>query len=255
VFCARSLEQVIQAEGPDTVAAIIGEPISTANGSFVPPPEYWPTLRALCDRYGILLIADEVINGFGRTGRWFGIEHVGVVPDLMTVAKQISSGYAPIAAVLATEKVSDGFRGGQAQAFVGGSTFGAHPVACAVALANIEIIQRERLVENAAKMGEYLASELSALRGRHRIVAETRGIGLMHVIEMKRNPETGEEFRPDDEIARRASRLLRENGLLTRGGAAIQVAPPLVVNREEIDEMVEGLDRTISCLEGELGLA
>jgi adenosylmethionine-8-amino-7-oxononanoate aminotransferase len=254
VFCARIVEDVVKAEGPETVAAIIGEPISTANGSFVPPPEYWRILRDVCDKYGIVLIADEVINGFGRTGKWFGIQHFDVVPDLMTVAKQLSSGYAPIAAVLASDKIFDGFRGDPSDAFVGGSTWGANPVSCAVALANLEIIERERLVENSAKVGDHMAEQLRELQSRHRVISATRGVGLMHVIDMKRNVEAGEDFRAADEVGKRVSRLLREQGLLSRGGTSIQVAPPLVTNVEEADEIVDMLDRAIGNLEQELGL-
>jgi adenosylmethionine-8-amino-7-oxononanoate aminotransferase len=250
----KYLEQLIAAERPETIAAFITEPISTSNGSFMPSKQYWQAIRALCDQHGILLIADEVINGFGRTGTWFAQEHFGIQADMMTVAKQISSGYAPIAAVVATEKVAEGFRGTQQEAFIGGSTFGAHPVSCAVALANIEIIERERLVENSAKVGGYLTEQLREMQSRHRIISATRGIGLMQVIEMKRDPAAGIEFTPDDDLSHRVPRLLKENGILSRGGGSIQVAPPLVINREEIDELVDGLDRTISALEQELGL-
>jgi len=254
VFCARSIEDVIKAERPETVAAIIAEPISTANGSFVPPVEYWQTLREICDRHDILLIADEVINGFGRTGKWFGIEHFGVTPDLMTVAKQISSGYAPISAVLTTRAVSDAFVGEADRAFIGGSTWGANPVACAVALANIEIIERERLVENSERVGAYLGEQLREMQSRRRVVSGIQGIGLMQMVELKRNPETGEEFRTEDTVGPRVTRLLREHGILSRGGASIQVAPPLVINREEVDALVDGLDQAIGDLEQELGI-
>ncbi|PKN81445.1 MAG: aspartate aminotransferase family protein [Chloroflexi bacterium HGW-Chloroflexi-9] len=250
----KYLEQLIISERPETIAAFITEPISTSNGSVVPSKQYWQTIRALCDKYGILLIVDEVINGFGRTGTWFAMEHFDVQADLMTIAKQISSGYAPIAAVVTTEKVAEGFRGGPQDAFIGGSTFGAHPVSCAVALANIEIMQREHLVENSAKVGTYLTTQLDELKSRHHIVSATRGIGLMQVIEMKKDPAAGVEFTPDDDLSHRVPRLLKENGILSRGGASIQVAPPLVINREEVDELVDGLDRTITALEAEIGL-
>lgn len=248
------LEALIQSERPDTIAAMITEPISTANGSYMPHPEYWPRLREICDRNGIVLIADEVINGFGRTGRWFAVEHFGVTPDLMTVAKQISSGYAPIAAVLATEKIAEGFAGEPTRAFIGGSTFGAHPVSCAVALANIEIIQREHLVENSEKVGAYLGQQLLELKSRHRIVSSTRGAGLMRMIALQKDPETGEEFAPADDVNHRLPRLLRENGILSRAGSTIQVAPPLVINREEVDALVDGIDRSLEGLAQELGM-
>jgi len=243
------LETLIEAEKADTIAALITEPISTSNGSYMPHPEYWPRLREICDKYGIVLIADEVINGFGRTGKWFAVEHFGITPDLMTVAKQISSGYAPIAAVLATEKVADGFRGDPTKAFIGGSTFGAHPVACAVALRNLEIIEREHLVENSSKVGDYLGEQLKEMQSRHKIVSSVRGVGLMRVIDMKKDPASGKEFTPDDDLSHIVPKFLRDHGLLSRGGASIQVAPPLVINREEVDELVDALDQTVSDIE------
>lgn len=243
------LDALIQAEKPETIAAMIAEPISTSHGSYMPHPDYWPRLREMCDRYGIVLIADEVINGFGRTGRWFGIDHFGVSPDLMTVAKQISSGYAPIAAVLAHERISEGFRGGPSKAFIGGSTFGAHPVACAVALRNLEILEREHLVENSAKVGDYLGEQLRELQSRHRIVASVRGVGLMRVVDLKRDPERGIEFTPVDDLSHVVPALLRRHGLLSRGGTSIQVAPPLVIHREEVDALVDGLDHVVSEIE------
>ena len=243
------LETLIESERPDTIAALITEPISTSNGSYLPHPEYWKRLRAICDKHGIVLIADEVINGFGRTGKWFAMEHFGVTPDLMTVAKQISSGYAPIAAVLASEKIADGFRGDPSKAFIGGSTFGAHPVSCAVALRNLEILEREHLVDNSAKVGDYMKQQLKEMQSRHKIVASVRGIGLMQVLDLKRDPGAGKDFTLEDDLSHLVPKFLREHGLLSRGGASIQVAPPLVINREEVDELVDALDQTVSDIE------
>ena len=255
MFWARYIEEMIKFEKPETIAALIAEPISTANGSRVPSVEYWQYLRRVTEEHGILLIHDEVIDGFGRTGKWFASEHFGIEPDLLTMAKQISSGYAPIAAVGASDKVAEGFLGGKREAFVGGSTWGAHPVSCAVALANLNIIERERLPENSAATGRYLGQQLEELKSRHKIVSETRGIGLMHSLDMKRNPETGEDFTDADEVGNRMPRLLLEAGILSRAGTSIQVAPPLVINREEVDALVDGLDQAIGALETELGLA
>jgi adenosylmethionine-8-amino-7-oxononanoate aminotransferase len=254
VFCARTIEDAIQFHKPETIAAFIGEPISTANGNWVPDKKYWKVIRDLCDKYNIILIADEVINGFGRTGKWFASEHLDFEPDVMTVAKQISSGYAPIAAAVASDKLAAAFEGDHDKALAGGSTFGTHPVSCAVALANIEIIERENLVGNAEKIGLYLASQLEELQSRHPTVADTRGIGLMHVVELKRNPETGEDFKDEDAVGERMPKLLREEGILARAGASIAVAPPLIINGEEVDEMVDALDRAIGRLESELSL-
>ena len=254
VFCARTIEETIQFHRPETIAAFIAEPISVANGNWVPQEEYWTTVRELCDKYNIVLIADEVINGFGRTGEWFAIQRYRIEPDVMTVAKQLSSGYAPIGAALASDKIAAAFEGEAADTLVGGTTFGMHPVSCAVALANVEIIERENLVANARKMGAYLEGELQALRARHKSVADTRGIGLMHVVELQRDPEAGVDFTDEDDVAKRMPRLLRDEGILARAGAAINVAPPLVINGEEVDELVGGIDRAVTRLEADLGI-
>ena len=254
VFCARHIEDEVKFQDADTIAAIIAEPISTANGCWVPQQEYWTTLREICDRHDIVLITDEVINGFGRTGEWFGIQHYPIEPDIMTVAKGLSSGYAPISAAIASDKIAEAFVGERDDAFVGGITWAANPVSCAVALANIEIIERERLVENSAAMGTHLETQLRELQSRHKVVADTRGIGLMHTLEMKRDPEAGEDFRDEDEVGKRMPELLRDAGILARAGASIAIAPPLVINREEIDALVDMLDQAIGRLERDLGI-
>jgi adenosylmethionine-8-amino-7-oxononanoate aminotransferase len=255
VFCARTIEQTILFEKPETIAALVAEPISASNANFVPPPEYWPTLRELCDKYGILLIADEVINGFGRTGKWFGIEHTGVVPDLMTVAKGLSSGYLPIAGVMAKREVADAFLGERPQAFSGGITFGSHPVSCAVALANIGIIEREGLIENARVQGEYLMQELRRLKESHPSIGEVRGIGLLVAVELVRDRTTREQFAEKDDLNTKMSDALRRRGLLARAGAMVNLAPPLCINRSEVDEIVSIVDGAIGETEKELGVA
>ncbi|MGI8550140.1 MAG: aspartate aminotransferase family protein [Dehalococcoidia bacterium] len=254
VFCARTIEQTILFEKPETIAAIIAEPISAANANFVPPPEYWPILRDLCDKYGILLIADEVINGFGRTGKWFAIEHMGVLPDLMTVAKGISSGYLPISAVMAKQEVADAFVGEKKHAFSGGITFGTHPVSCAVALANIQIIEREGLVENAKIQGEYMLEELRALKEYHPSIGDVRGIGLLIAVELVKNRETKEQFSDADDLNTKMSEALKQRGLLSRAGAMIALAPPLCISKQEVDEVVGIVDDSIGAVEKELGI-
>lgn len=254
VFCARTYEDLITFEKPESIAAIIAEPISTANGAFVPYQEYWQTLRQLCDKHGILLIADEVINGFGRTGRWFGIDHYGITPDIMTTAKGLSSGYAPIACTMATRKVADVFAADKKNTFTHGITFGTHPVSCAVALANVEILEREGLVDNSARTGAYLMEQLKDMQARHRIVGDVRGIGLMLQVELVKNRETKEQFGEADDMNTKVGARLIERGLLCRAGAAISIAPPLVTNREDVDEIVDILDATIGDVEQDLGL-
>tara|TARA_A100001037_G_C15122047_1_gene624339 strand:- start:57 stop:1454 length:1398 start_codon:yes stop_codon:yes gene_type:complete len=254
-FWADFTEEMIKFHRPETVAAFIAEPISTANGNHVPSPEYWTRIREICDHYDVLLIADEVINGFGRTGKWFGIQHFPIQPDLMTVAKGISSGYAPIAAVMASDAVADTFNGEIQDAFIGGSTFGAHPVSCAVALANIGIFEREGIVDNARDVGAYMKTQLEALAGNRKTVASTRGIGLMQQIDLMRDPEEGVRFGPEDELRTRLPNILRSHGLLTRGGDSIQLAPPLVISREEVDEVVNRLDDSLAAFEKDLGIS
>jgi adenosylmethionine-8-amino-7-oxononanoate aminotransferase len=251
VFCARTIEETIKYERPETIAAIVAEPISSANANFVPVPEYWPILRELCDKYGILLIADEVINGFGRTGKWFAIEHMGVVPDLMTVAKGISSGYLPISAVMAKREVAEAFVGDRSMAFSGGITFGTHPVSCAVALANIRIIERENLVENARVQGARMQEELERLKEYHPSIGDVRGIGLLQAVELVRNRETREPFGEADDLNTKMTEALKRRGLLSRAGATIALAPPLCITP---DEVVGIVDDAIGDVEGQLGI-
>ncbi|MHB8576127.1 MAG: aminotransferase family protein [Dehalococcoidia bacterium] len=255
VFCgARVIEQLIQFEKPETIAAFIAEPISTAHGCFVPPVEYWQGIREVCDRYGILLIADEVINGFGRTGKWFGIEHFGIKPDITTMAKGLSSGYMPISCAGATLAVAERFVG-KANTFAHNSTFGTHPVAAAVALANIGIMEREHLVENSAAMGAYLKQLCTGLAERHPLIGEVRGIGLMLQIELVKNRETHEAFSDADGMTERLTPKLVSRGLLTRAGGAINLAPPLCITRGECEEIAAIVDAALGELETELGVA
>lgn len=251
VFCARTVEDRIRFEGPETVAAFIAEPISIANANYVPPPEYWQTLRRICDQYGVLLIADEVINGFGRTGKWFGIQHFDVEPDLMTCAKQISSGYIPLGAVLVRDRVAEAFAGAD-HTFRSGLTFGAHPVSTAVGLANIAIIERERLVENAASVGEHLGTQLREVAARHDIVGDVRGIGLLWGVEIVRDRATKAPFPAEADIAGKLTHAFRKRGLLTRPGNITYIAPPLILNREEADAVAEIVDEALSDLEAQL---
>jgi adenosylmethionine-8-amino-7-oxononanoate aminotransferase len=253
--CVGAIEQVIKAEKPETIAAFIGEPISAANGGHVPSDDYWPAIRRLCDTYGILLIADEVINGFGRTGAWFASPRLGFEPDLMTMAKGISSGYIPIAAVAASDKVAAAFEGDKSKTFGLGITFGTHPVSCAVALANIEIIARERLPENAASTGAYLHSRLTGLKEQHPIVGDVRGRGLLLAVEVVKDPATNEPFPEDAGLPDKLTAALVKRGILCRAGNVINIAPPLVITPAECDWLVDGLDAALSEVEQELGVA
>jgi adenosylmethionine-8-amino-7-oxononanoate aminotransferase len=246
--CAREIERAILNEGPGTVAAVIGEPISAAAGVHIPHPEYWPTVREICDRYGILLICDEVITGFGRTGKMFATEHWGIVPDITVVAKALTSGYLPIGAAIATKHVADTFLTSDKAAFNHRFTFGGHPAACAAGLANLAIIEREWLVEQSAQLGSYLYDELQLL-SRHPIVGQVRGgLGLLAAVEIVKDRDTREPFPASAGLSKLADRLMARHGLLGRGGNIFYLAPPLSVTRGEIDYLVAQLDAVLTDL-------
>ena len=253
--CAQAIEDLIKFNGPSTVAAVIAEPISTPTGAAVPGDEYWPMLREICNRYGVLLIADEVVNGFGRTGKMFAVEHWDVVPDIMTVAKGIVSSYLPIAAVVVTTEVADYF-GGQDNQFKHVLTFGGHPAAAAAALRNIQIIEEENLVQNSAEVGAYLKGELEGLKADHPTVDDVRGLGLCLAVQLVSDRQTKAPFAKDVKIADRLNEKFKKNGLILRvGGEIIGVMPPLCITRQEVDELVHALDRSLGEVEGDLGIS
>src|SRR6202000_3226035 len=249
--CAREIERAILNEGPDTVAAVIGEPISASAGVHIPHPEYWPLVREICDRYGVLLICDEVITGFGRTGRMFATEHWGVVPDITVVAKALTSGYVPIGAAIATKRIADAFIGPAGTAFNHRITFGGNPVSCAAGLANLDILESELLVRNASDMGGHLFGRLQQLY-RYDIVGQVRGgLGLMCAVEIVADRATREPFPKEARLAQRAARLMERDGLIGRAGDIFYVAPPLCVTRGELDFLVRQLDAVIGELQAD----
>jgi adenosylmethionine-8-amino-7-oxononanoate aminotransferase len=250
IMAARYVEQEIMAQGPDTVAAVIAEPISSSAGVHVPSKKYWEMLRDICDRHGVLLIADEVINGWGRTGTWFMMEQYGVTPDIMTMAKGLSSGYAPIAATIVRPSVFEVFQQNK-EAYMGHLlTFGGHPVAAAAALKNIEIMENEQLPERAAENGVYLKARLEELRS-HPTVGDVRGVGMLQALELVKNKETRESFGRGHTFTNRVTELFDERGFLSRVWAVAHVAPPLTVTRDEIDTIVSIIDESLTIAEGE----
>ena len=255
--CAKAVEDLILFQGPETVAAVIAEPIATPPGVAVPGPEYWPLLRQICDKYGVLLIVDEVICGFGRTGRWFGIEHWNVSPDIITVAKGLTSGYIPMGAAIASKHVADAFVGSEKTMFRHIITFGGHPVAAAAALKNLEVLEGDGMVENSAAMGAYLLEGLKELKGRHPIVGEVRGLGLLCGMELVRDRGTREAWPPESRLRERLAQRFRQNGVLLRpfSNATLTVAPPLCIIRSEVDMLVEAVDKGLGEVERELGVA
>lgn len=254
IMCAKWVEQEILFQGPETVAAVIGEPISSSNGVHVPSPKYWQLLREICDRHGVLLIMDEVINGFGRTGKWFATEHFGVTPDIMTMAKGLSSGYAPIAATVVRPGVYEIFKEGD-NTLSHLLTFGGQAVACAAALTNIAIIRREGLVERAAELGPYLLAGLQSLVDNHPSAGDARGLGLLCALELVKDKATKEKWGKDSPFTKRVGELVVERRLLARVWDILHVAPPLVAGREEIDRIVAILDDSLTIAEREFGLA
>jgi adenosylmethionine-8-amino-7-oxononanoate aminotransferase len=250
LMAARYVEQEIVNQGPESVAAVIGEPVSTAAGVHVPSPKYWQTLREICDRHGVLLIADEVINGFGRSGTMFATEQFGFVPDIMTMAKGLSSGYAPIAAAIVREPIFDVFKENR-EAIMGHLiTFGGHPAACAAALKNLEIFEREDLVGQSAEKGQYLKARLEELRA-HPTVGDVRGLGLMCAIDLVKNKATRESWAKGSPFTARLGELTLDMGFITRVWDVMHFAPPLVATEAEIDRMVEIADEALTIAERE----
>ena len=254
VRCAEAIEDLIEKEGPETVAAVIGEPVALGQGSVVPGDEYWPMLRQICDKYGVLLIVDEVICGFGRTGKMFAIEHWDVVPDILTVAKGIISSYLPLAATIVKKEVADAFAG-EDRFLRHVITFSGHPVSAAAALKNIEIIENENLVENSAEVGAYFKEQLEGFMVDHPIVGDVRGLGLLMAIELVSDRETKAKFPPEAKIPARLNEKFRKHGLIFRINSEIlNIGPPLCVTRDEVDQIVHAIDLSLWELEGELGI-
>ena len=251
IMAARYVEQEIVNQGPETVAAVIGEPISTAAGVHVPSPKYWQMLREICDRHGVLLIADEVINGFGRTGKMFATEQFGIVPDIMTMAKGLSSGYAPIAAAIVRDSVFEVFKENKEAAMGHLLTFGGHPAACAAALKNLEIFERENLVETERREGR--VSQVAA-GGAARPPDRRRRARPRADVRHRSGQEQGDArgLGQDRARSRRASgELVLERGLVTRVWDVMHFAPPLVISEAEIDRMVEIADESLTIAERE----
>jgi len=249
IACANAVEAEIEFQGPETVAAVIAEPISVSNGTHVPAKAYWQRLREICDKHGVLLIADEVINGWGRSGTYFAIEHYGIVPDLLTMAKGLSSGYAPIAAVAVRPSVFEGFKDSE----IGLAhllTFGGHAVACAAAAANIAIFQRENLVQQSAEKGEYLKRQLNELRA-HPTVGDVRGLGLMCALDLVKDKTTKEKFGRAHAFNQRVDQLITERGFITRVWDVMNFGPPFVITYEELDRIVAITDEVLTQAEGE----
>jgi len=245
IYAARQLEDKIRELGADNIAAFIGEPLQGAGGVIIPPATYWPEVNRICREHDILLIADEVICGFGRTGKMFGSDYFGIQPDMMTLAKAITSGYLPLSAVMVGDRVADVMIN-EAGEFYHGFTYSGHPVACAVALANLDIIEGESLVARADVMGESLRDKLRAALAGHPMVGEIRGVGLIGAIELTADKRVRRFFEKRGRVGQICRDLCIENGLIMRAVRDTMVfSPPLIIAEAEIDMLVERAARAI----------
>jgi taurine---2-oxoglutarate transaminase len=244
------LEELLMYEGPDSVAAVILETVVGPNGVIVPPDGYLQSIREVCDRHGVLLICDEVIDGFGRTGKWFACENWDVVPDILTVAKGINSGYVPLGAMIVSEKIADWVRD---KYFASGLTYSGHPLACAAAVASIEAFQEEGIVEHAAEMGPEFERRLRGLQERHPSIGEVRGLGCLWGLELVKSRETreplvpfnatGQELAP---VTRMAQAALDDGLYLMTRWNMVMVCPPLNITIDELDEGIAILDEALA---------
>jgi len=251
VAAANKLEEAILREGPDTVAAFIAEPVQGAGGVIVPPPDYFRRVREICDQHEVLLIADDVITGFGRTGRWFGLDHYGVQPDIMQFAKGITSGYVPLGGIGVSDRVRDVINGVPAsKRWMHAYTYSGHPTCCAVALANIDIIEREGLVERAAAAGTRLQERLRELEAMDS-VGHTRCQGLMGAVEVVADKATKQLFPAEAGVTPKLMDAMLERGLYTRVVMdCVCIAPPLVTTDAEIDRLVDIVRDSIAAVVG-----
>ena len=253
IQCVKFIDEVIALEGgSEKVAGIIFEPVTGANGIIVPPPEYFPQLRKICDKWEVLMIADEVMSGFGRTGKWFAIEHWNVVPDIMNMAKGLSGAYVPLGATIVRKHIGDRFK---EQFFSHGATYAGHALGCAAALAVIPIYQEDNLIENSAKLGKYLLEKSMELKDKHPCVGDVRGLGLFVGLELVKNKKTREPIMPVDAKIRpglnpklEVARKLGELGMMAMAANpsnVIAMAPALIVTKDEIDEGIAIMDKAL----------
>lgn len=250
---ARAIEEAILAAGADKVAAFIGEPVMGAGGVRIPPASYWPEVQRICRKYDILLMLDEVITGYGRTGEWFAATTFGIEADTITTAKALTSGYQPLSALLVGDRIASTLveKGGE---FNHGYTYSGHPVCCAVALKNLEIIDNEGLIDRVRNdTGPYLAKELARRLNDHPLVGQTRSIGLMGAIEIVRDKGERTRFKPDGSAAIKVRDHAVQNGLMIRAtGDTLIMSPPLVWTRETIDLACDRLLVALDLAEADL---
>jgi taurine--2-oxoglutarate transaminase len=251
--CVTYIDRVIEFEGGgEKVAGVLFEPVTGANGIIVPPDEYFPRLREICDKWGVLMIADEVMTGFGRTGKWFAMDHWDVVPDIMTMAKGITSAYVPLGATVVRKQIGDRFK---EQFFSHGATYAGHALACATAIRVIQIYQEDNLIENSAKLGKYLLERALELKKKHPSIGDVRGLGLFVGLELVKNRKTREplvpvaaKIRPGSNPKVEVGKRLVELGMIAMAANPsniVAMAPPLIVTKDEIDEGIAIMDKAL----------
>lgn len=253
--CVSHIEEIIQLEGPHTIAAIMVEGITGSNGLLVPPDDYYPKLRALCDKYGILLITDEVMSGFGRTGKWLSTQHYGIKPDIVTCAKGLTSGYMPLGAVIVSKPIADFF---EDHMLWGGLTYSGHPVSCAAAVANLAVYEEENLFENTLEQGRYLGERLEAMRKKYACVGDVRYIGLFSVLELVKDKTSKEPLAPfngtSPEMQKLAGYLKSKHIYAFSRFNMLWVCPPLVINREELKYGLDVIEEGLALVDEALGV-
>lgn len=260
IECARFLEKIVQLEEPDTISSLIVEPIIGLTGAaIVPPDEYLPMVREICDRYNILLIFDEVITGFGRTGKMFAAEHWNVIPDILLGAKGITSGYAPLGFAIAKSWIWEAFSGEGRSTFAHGHTYGGHALSCSAGLACVDILEKEGLIERSARMGEYLKKRLCSLD--HKIIGDIRGKGLLVGVELVKDRESKAMFDEDQMVGPEIAEKVLEKGVKIFGYKSpcpgissdmLYITPPLVIAEREVDIIIDALNRSIGEVEQNL---
>lgn len=253
--CRSQIDRVIAYEGPENIAAILMEGESGSSGCLQLPDGYWPHLRKVCDRHGILLIADEVMSGFGRTGKWFGVDNYNVVPDMMAMAKGLTAGYLPLGALMVSDKIAAKYND---ETLVLGLTYSAHATSCAAALKVIEIYEQDNFIENAVKMGKYLEVKVAGLKREHRSIGDFRNRGLLGCLELVKNRETKEPMAPfnakpkEMEVMAKVAAKIRELGMYTFvKWSYIFIAPPLCITKEQIDEGLVNISKALDIADAE----
>jgi taurine--2-oxoglutarate transaminase len=254
--CVSHIEEIIQMEGPNTIAAILVEGITGSNGLLVPPDDYYPKLRALCDKYGILLIDDEVMSGFGRTGKWLATQHFGIRPDIVTCAKGLTSGYLPLGAVIVSDAIARHF---ETKMLWGGLTYSGHPVCCAAAVANLNLYEEEKIFQNVERQGRYLAARLEAMKQKYNCVGDVRYKGLFSVLELVKDKGTREPLAPFNgtgpEMTKLAGHLKSKHLYAFSRFNMLWVCPPLIITEEELRQGLDIIEEGLAIVDAALSPA